>query len=838
MDRRLLLTAGVRADRSSTNGDTDKFFFYPKAAASYRFIRPFGGVDEIKLRGAYGQTGNQPLFGSKFSPDTTGTIGGIFGDAARQPGGRSHHPAGAADGVRGRVRRAARQRPRRAELHACTSAPSATCCWSRPSRPAAGQELRDLQLGQQAAEPRRRGGAHRLADPEPGRELALPHHLLRQPEQGHRADGAGVPDRRLRPCRWAPSRSRKDSSATQIFGHAKGKVGDANPGLPDVASPATSTIKRFTLGFLFDWKQGGDIINLTEFLYDARPNSMDYLEEGGGADRPGRFRAGITKAYVQDGSYLKLREVNLAYNLPESRSPRASSARSVRYARLTLERPEPAPLHRLPRPGSRGEQLRQPGDRAEHRRGPVPAEPQLLLLDRLGVLTMTPITRQWHPVLLLARPRRGSLQTSISHQSQQPRSDRGQSDPSRGRCRGGRHAASRSAPTSRTSRWTWAIIGREVLPLRRLRSPVHRASCSQGPLDPGSDAFGGDHWADQYAAIRERQHDPGRAADRYRADRRGAERDVGVRQDDPGAQLPDRPEHPHPGLDPDRDGHLGDRGRRRRSRPTRRRSTTSSSLLEQAKAELQAGGPAFPFSLPAGFTGFNTPATFLQFNRALRARVAVYRSDFAGGAHRPGRIVHRPRGPLDLGVYMDYGTGAGDLANPLSIDPQQGENFAHPSLETGAQLQVDGVTLDQRFVDKIVPRPITQQQRSDLGPRAGSAIPTPGTPDPDHQERGADPAPGRGQHRTGRPRQRRCRTSISVRHAVGQPAATRRPGHAGGGAGRAAVQQALLPDVRGRPPVDRRAALRATGIASGGPARRDVVFPTLPIPTDETLPRQ
>ena len=78
-NRRLLLTAGVRADRSSSNGDTDKFFLYPKLAASYRFVRPFGGVEELKLRGAYGQTGNRALFGSKFVTDTTGTIGGQFG---------------------------------------------------------------------------------------------------------------------------------------------------------------------------------------------------------------------------------------------------------------------------------------------------------------------------------------------------------------------------------------------------------------------------------------------------------------------------------------------------------------------------------------------------------------------------------------------------------------------------------------------------------------------------------------------------------------------------------------------------------------------------------------
>ena len=31
----------------------------------------------------------------------------------------------------------------------------------------------------------------------------------------------------------------------------------------------------------------------------------------------------MTQVYVQDGSYLKLREVNLAYNLPEQLHPEA-----------------------------------------------------------------------------------------------------------------------------------------------------------------------------------------------------------------------------------------------------------------------------------------------------------------------------------------------------------------------------------------------------------------------------------------------------------------------------------------------------------------------------------
>ena len=45
------------------------------------------------------------------------------------------------------------------------------------------------------------------------------------------------------------------------------------------------------------------------------------------------------------------------------------------------------------------------------------------------------------------------------------------------------------------------IIGREVLRFDG-SDPRFTGELLLGPLDPGSDAFGGDHWADQYAAIR------------------------------------------------------------------------------------------------------------------------------------------------------------------------------------------------------------------------------------------------------------------------------------------------------------------------------------------------
>jgi TonB-dependent starch-binding outer membrane protein SusC len=66
MGERLLLTAGVNAERTSNNGDPHKYYAYPKFSGSYRVPVPVSKVDELKVRLAYGRAGNQPT-GGKFT---------------------------------------------------------------------------------------------------------------------------------------------------------------------------------------------------------------------------------------------------------------------------------------------------------------------------------------------------------------------------------------------------------------------------------------------------------------------------------------------------------------------------------------------------------------------------------------------------------------------------------------------------------------------------------------------------------------------------------------------------------------------------------------------------
>jgi hypothetical protein len=275
-----------------------------------------------------------------------------------------------------------------------------------------------------------------------------------------------------------------------------------------------------------------------------------------------------------------------------------------------------------------------------------------------------------------------------------------------------------------------ALLGREAYRFDG-SDPRFTGEMMQGPLDPGSRAFGGDHWAEPYAAIRTANNLLAviGTASALSAEEQNAVRGyahtlqaynftiiLGSHTQD---QIP---------IDVGTDV----------TAPPAAFATNAEawnrviSLLDGAVPELQGGGATFPFTLPTGFTGFNTPATFIQFNRALRARVAVYRGDYTGALTYLAESFLNVAEPLSLGVYMDFSAGAGDLPNPLALDPLVGENFGNPLLRTQAQLQADGLSLDRRFLTKLITRPLRsagtpQVLNSDLGwvlyPSPNSPIP-------------------------------------------------------------------------------------------------------------------
>lgn len=149
-----------------------------------------------------------------------------------------------------------------------------------------------------------------------------------------------------------------------------------------------------------------------------------------------------------------------------------------------------------------------------------------------------------------------------------------------------------------------------------------------------------------------------------------------------------------------------------------------SGLLDEAQSHLAQGGGRFPFPLSSGFSPFDTPATFQQFNRALKARVEVYRENYPAALTALEGSFIDPSAPLDLGAYHTFASTSGETPNTLSAATIR----AHPSIVSDAQQQPSG-ELDRRLQEKVVevtPRSqlgLTSSLGFDIYPDADSPVP-------------------------------------------------------------------------------------------------------------------
>jgi hypothetical protein len=152
--------------------------------------------------------------------------------------------------------------------------------------------------------------------------------------------------------------------------------------------------------------------------------------------------------------------------------------------------------------------------------------------------------------------------------------------------------------------------------------------------------------------------------------------------------------------------------------------------LDQGATNLAAGGAAFPFTLHTGFAGFNTPTTFAQFNRALKARASVHYATLGGGATAWNAAITAlgasflnagatTRAQFDAGPFQPYAASP-DTPNGLN-QVNNTDLYAHTSFQTDAQNKADG-TPDNRYTAKIrTGLPSRQGPIANGGPTSGAS---------------------------------------------------------------------------------------------------------------------
>ena len=122
-------------------------------------------------------------------------------------------------------------------------------------------------------------------------------------------------------------------------------------------------------------------------------------------------------------------------------------------------------------------------------------------------------------------------------------------------------------------------------------------------------------------------------------------------------------------------------------------------LLDEALGDLNNAGGEFIFNL-GGFEGFDTPATFAEFNRAIAGMAAVYDGDGQGALSALGNSYLDLNGNFDLGPKHVFSTNGGDVTNDLFkiVDNNGDQIIVHDSWISEAE------SGDQRVALKTVIR--------------------------------------------------------------------------------------------------------------------------------------
>ncbi|RPD42449.1 SusC/RagA family TonB-linked outer membrane protein [Chitinophaga barathri] len=318
----LNLTAGVRFDKSTNNGDYKKYNIYPKVNASWNITRMADWnssiLGDLKLRVAYGESSGFPTFSSRFTTMPSENVEGIPGTGTGITLGnpdigpeRQTELEGGVDisFFNGRLSLEATVYNKVIkDLLVAADWPISTGFSSKWIN---GGSLRNrgLELSLRTVPVNNRNirwnsNVNFWLNRSKVLTLDVPMFDM--------GDGFG--------SSYGAFYIEQGRSATQILiEHEPGvlmPIGNSEPDFQLNWFNEVTLFRDFTFRALLHYKKGGDNINLTQLLRDWGGVSRDWDNRDDKGERTGVSRADDHRTLIQDASYLRLREVALFYRLP------------------------------------------------------------------------------------------------------------------------------------------------------------------------------------------------------------------------------------------------------------------------------------------------------------------------------------------------------------------------------------------------------------------------------------------------------------------------------------------------------------------------------------------
>jgi TonB-dependent starch-binding outer membrane protein SusC len=339
-DDKIIGTAGIRFDKSTLNVDQDKFYPFYKASvaaniANFDFWN-VEAVDQLKLRMAFGQSGGLPLYSRTFTVLNSQIIGGNVGfqvgqrdvDPNLKPETANELELGVdASFLNSKISIEASYYIKKVSDLIIDLIPAESTGITAIATNGADLENKGIELAVSATPIstsnikwftrlswwRNRSEITKLDIPPytvGGFGTALGTYMIAKGYSPTTIVGTPVDTDNPVPV-----------PGVQV-------IGDRQADFDMSWYSSISFLKNFELSYLFHWKKGGDNINLSALLYDDGGSTQGYMNDPDGdglvfglgrlLDWVGTGQGRVPATYVQDASYIKLREIGLYYTIPKS----------------------------------------------------------------------------------------------------------------------------------------------------------------------------------------------------------------------------------------------------------------------------------------------------------------------------------------------------------------------------------------------------------------------------------------------------------------------------------------------------------------------------------------
>ncbi|MEO7044411.1 MAG: SusC/RagA family TonB-linked outer membrane protein, partial [Ferruginibacter sp.] len=320
----IYLTAGLRFDQSSNNGDVSKYYLYPKGGISWNLtdmgLVKQGFFESIKLRAAYGEANNVPAYGSKFTAFGISNISGypgllvnsIEGEAGIKPERQKEFETGVDFSLfKGRLGFELTYYAKNIDDFLLLTTPPPSSGFAQQWINAGNLTNHGVELGMNARPVESKNivwntSVNFWLNRSKVTKLIVP------PVQLGSTGGVLLGTYMIQ----------QGKSATQIVGldgQGVGPLGDAEPKFQMSTYNEITLNKRLSLRFLIHWKYGGQNVNVTSLqsVFGETSASFDNPTKSGmpyGVTQ--LMQIGVSaQQTVETSSYLRFREIGLYYNI-------------------------------------------------------------------------------------------------------------------------------------------------------------------------------------------------------------------------------------------------------------------------------------------------------------------------------------------------------------------------------------------------------------------------------------------------------------------------------------------------------------------------------------------